>query len=341
MEVDNGQEQTTETPTTDVVETPAAASEGTGEPASPEASASAGQGGAVVPPPYQPNLTFRVRDPVSGRQVEKKFDDWIAAQIKDAETEKKVRELHERSHGLDAVKGDRERLFGEAQNLRQKVQEWQPTIDQVQQLVHFRDQKNLPAVFQLLGLDQREVFTWAYQFAQMTPEARQAAEQAAMQGMNAYGAQHQMSQAQQQALQQAQEFKQRELSMILRYDQGVSSAAAEFDQAHGQGAFLEQVARTGDYFWRQGRDVSVQDAVQEVMKLIGRGQQASPQAHMQQPFPGQGMAPQQPQGGVPQAPQKKPVIPSVQGTGTSPVKRVYRSMDDIKKRKQELEDMVG
>ncbi len=327
------------TPETPEVETPTPAEGAGGDPpaAPPGGDAPDPAAPAVVPVPaaYQPNLTFKVRDGATNRQIERKFDDWLHPLIKDAETEKKVREMQERAYGLDAVKGDRERLSNENQTYRQQLQEVAPTLDAVRQIAHFRDQKNLPAVFELLGLDRREVFQWAYQYANMTPEARQQADAAARGNMEAYGAQHQMSQAQQQAVQQAQEFKQRELGMIMRYDQQVSSAAAEFDQAHGPNAFIEHVKRTGDYYWRQGRDISVDDAVREVMKLVGRASPAQPQQGFQQvPLPGQGAAPQATQV-VP--PTQKPVIPSVTGTGSSPVKRVYRSMDDIKKRRRELD----
>jgi len=328
--------QTSEPTTPSVTSEP---TEGADPSASSEDSGDAGQGGAVVPPPYQPNLTFRMRDPSSHRQVEKKFDDWIHGVVKDPETEKKVRELHERAYGLDAVKSDRERISGELQQTKQQIQQqYQPVMETVQQVAHFRDQGNFDAVFKLIGIPQQEVFKWAYQFATSSPEARAQLEKNASAGMEAYGAQHQMSRAQQDSIQQATDFKQRELGLLMRYDTQVSGAAADFDDHHGNGAFIEQIKRTGDYYWRMGQDISVEQAAREVLKLIGKATPAMPQGQAHAQVPGQGLQHGAPMQGAPlQAPTRKPVIPSLQGTGTSPVKRVYSSMEDIRKRRKELE----
>ena len=338
MVVESGAETSTET-TTGSVETPSAEVTEGADTASPEvpAEGAAGlAGAAVVPPAYQPNLTYRVRDPSTNRQVERKFEDWATGIAKDAETEKKLREFHEKAYGLDAVKSDRERLSGELQQTKQAIQQqYQPVMENVQQLAHHVEQRNFPAVFKMLNLQPQEVFKWAYNYANMTPEARQQMEQQSQANMQAYGAQNQMTQTQQQSLQAATEFKQRELGLIMRYDTQVSDAASDFDQQHGVGAFIEQVKRTGDYHWRMGQDISMEQAVREVMKLTGRG--TPPQSQGQQAqIPGQGFQHQQ-QSAPLQAPARKPVIPSVQGTGTSPVKRVYTSMEDIRKRRQELE----
>lgn len=338
MVVEGTEGTSTESTTASAVETPATATEGA-DPSAPSEAVDGGdaeQAGAVVPPAYQPNLTFRVRDPISGRQVEKKFEDWVAASIKDADTEKKVREFHEKAYGLESVKADRERISQEHTQLKQVVQQYQPVVENVQQLNHFLESGNLPAVFKLLGLQNQDVFKWAYNYANMSPEARQQMEIASKNTMDAFGAQRQSTIAEQQALQQAAEFKSKELGMILRYDTQVSDAAAEFDQHHGQGAFLEQVRRTGDYYWRNGQDIPVEQAVKEVIRLMGRATPAQLQANMQGHIPGQGSVSTQ-QVAPPQAPAPKPVIPNIQGNGTSPVKRVYRSMDDIKRRRQELE----
>jgi hypothetical protein len=271
------------------------------------------------------------------RHQEKKFDDWLVPLIKDADTEKKVRELHEKAYGLEYVKADRENLQREYQGLKQVVQQkYQPLAEGIQQLNHFKEQGNLPAVFKLLGLQNQEVFKWAYQYAQMSPEARSQMEENANTGMQAYGAQHQMSQIQQESLQRSAEFKAKEFEMLTTYNQEIASVQSEFDQRHGEGAFAAQVARTGDYYWRLGQDIPVEQAIQEVMKLVGRGPQTSSQPQVQG-NPSQVSQGQQNMVSSPQAPTPKPVIPSMQGRGTSPAKKVYNSLDDIRKRRQELE----
>jgi hypothetical protein len=55
-------------------------------------------GGDSIPPVYTPNTKFKVMD------KEHEFDAWLAPHIKDAETEKKAKELYEKAYGLDYVK---------------------------------------------------------------------------------------------------------------------------------------------------------------------------------------------------------------------------------------------
>lgn len=296
--------------------------------ASPEGQAAAG---TQAPAPYQVNPVVKVRN------MEKRFDDFVLPFIKDAETEKKFRELYERAYGLDFVKADREHYQGELRNLKQQMEQHRPTLDAVERIVHFRDQGQMLPMFQLLGIEPQKVFQWAYQYAQMSPEARQAQDMANTNAMNAYDATSQATSAQQQAFQQAAEFKGREYDMIMRYDTSVSAAASDFDQQHGPGAFFEQVKRTGLYHWNVNkRDIPVSEAVDEVMKLIGRarGQSVSAaDAHS----PGQMQQnPAAAQVAQPQAPTPKPVIPSVKGSGATPVKKAVTSIADMRRLAREL-----
>jgi hypothetical protein len=309
---------------TPAVDAPAASSSDDGD-------GSAAAPAAAAPPPYQPNVTYKVKN------QEKKFDDWILPVIKDAETEKKIRELYETRDGISYVKADRETVVRENQQLKQVVQQkYAPMEQAVEQIEHFRSQGNLPAVFKVLGLDQRDVFKWAYEYAQMTPQAQQAMEQNAMNGLQAYGAQRQSQTAEQQIIQQAADFKTREYEMITNYNPQVSQVVADFENNHGPGSFFEQVRRTGLYHHQtRGVDISVQDAIEEVMKLYGRQPQAPASAQMQT-VPGQ--APQASNMvSTPTAPTPKPVIPGFQGSGTSPVKKVFNSLEDIRKHRRELE----
>lgn len=305
--------------------------------ATPEAPASveAGQGGAVVPPPYQPNLTFKVR------HEQKKFDDWLIPHIKDAETEKKARELHERAYGIDFVKQERGSLQQQVQAFKQKERnEYQPLVEARDQIQHFSQpgQENIPAICQILGLNPQAVFKWAYEYASADAQKRQALDQQAQQGIQQYGTQRHAMTAEQIAVQQAADFKMREYQLLSQYNPQVQSAIAEVDAAHGQGAFLEQMKIYGDYVFRTtGQDISVEDAANYVMKLIGRGQQASPQQPGVQAQPGQAPAAPQPNMvSTPTAPTPKPVIPGIQGKGTSPAKKVITSFAQARQLANEL-----
>jgi len=299
----------------------------------PVSSPDEGEGAPVVvaPPPYQPNLSYKVRG------QEKKFDEWVTPVIKDAETEKKVRELYETRDGISFVKQDRENVQRENQQMKQAVQErYQPALETVQQLTHFRDQGNLPAFFKLSGIPLQEVLKFAVNYANLPQDGRSQLENGAMSGIEAYGAQRQHQSSEQMAQQQAAEFKTREFEMLSTYDPQVSRTVADFDGQHGQGAFFEQVRRTGMYHHQsRGVDISVQEAVSEVMKLYGRAPQGNPSAPLSL-APSQ--APAQPNMvSTPQAPTPKPVIPGFSGNGTSPVKKVASSFAALKQRARDLE----
>lgn len=323
--------QTTETPTVEATGTPESVPEVTSEetptpevPATPE-------GQVAAPPPYQVNPAFRVRN------QEKKFDDFILPAIKDPETEKKVRELYEKAHGLDYIKEDRERLRGELDGVKR---EFTPVVQAVHKMAHFVKQKDYASFFNLAGIQPQEIFQWALNFAQMSPEQRMAHERAQTEAQRAYDLEQYTAQQQQQFQQQSAEYRARELDFTLgRPD--VSQAAQAFDARYGDGAFKTEVIRRGQFYAYQGQDISAEQAVSEVLRLAGQGGQQAPQTTL----PPQGAAiPQQvPQGQpapqtVPQAQSQKPVIPNIQGRGTSPVKKVPKSLAEMRKLGQELSE---
>lgn len=316
------EEQTTETPETPATETPA------GDTATPETPAEVTEGGeapVVAAPAYTVNPSFKVK------HLEKKFDDWIIPSIKDAETEKKVRELYEKAHGLEFVKQDREGYQAENRQLKQTVQqEFLPMKQQVEKVVHFREQKDYDAVFDLVGLDKREVIMWAAKAVTQDQSARAAQETAARTGIQAFDARFQAQDYQSQAQIQMAQYQDKEFDWISQRPE-VSTVIQQFDGQRGIGSFKNEVIARGQYHWHtKGQNISVQQAVDEVLSLVRWGQPAPAQDQ------GQGQ-PAQPVVATPQAPAAKPVIPVIQGKGTSPAKRVYDSMAKIEERRKELQ----
>ncbi len=99
---------TTEAPTSDS-SLPVGSSGATAPVPAPGAAAA---DGTVVPPGYTPNLKFSVK----GKELE--IDKLFHGMIKDADTEKKIRELHEKAYGLDSVKEDRTRTRQELDTVK-------------------------------------------------------------------------------------------------------------------------------------------------------------------------------------------------------------------------------
>ncbi len=282
---------------------------------------------APPPPAYVPNHVYRVKN------EEKKFDDFLLPAIKDAETEKKVRELYERAHGLEHVKQDRTSLKQENQQLRGKIdQEYAPVMTTVQKLVEFRNKGDLDSFFTMADVPKKAVLEWALRYAQMSPEQRQAHDGRTTSDLRAQDMEAQQASYQDNVTRQMADYRERELGYVFQR-QDVSPAVAQFDAQRGAGSFRAEVIRRGQFYAHQGQDISVDQAVSEVLRLVGWQGQQQPQAG----GPPSPQAAGQPPTIPAQAPQALPVIPNIQGRGTSPAKQVFSSMADIKKRRRELE----
>ena len=110
--------------------------------------------------------------------------------------------------------------------------------------------------------------------------------------------------------------RENELTSILSRPD-ISEVVNSFDQRAGQpGAFRAEVIKRGQFYaYQSNQDVPPQQLVDELVSLVGM-----PQGTQQS-------APTQTQ---PQAQAPKPVLPNVAGKGTSPVKRIAKSTDDLR-----------
>lgn len=312
-------------------EAPAAAPDAAQAPAeaSPEASPpAAGSPAAQAAAAYTVNPVFKVKN------TEKKMDDWLLPAIKTPEQEKALRELHEKAYGLDHVKADRqslkERLKGYEARFEQEVA---PVMQGVQKLNYALQQGNLGAAFDVLNIPKQAVLTWALQYAQMDAQQRAQVDGAGKTALQAFDQQLQGQSYQQQMQAQMAEFRSRELDFTLQRPD-VTQAQQAFDSVHGEGAFRNEVIRRGQFYAYQGKDIPAEQAVEEVMRYVPRQSPQAPGSHVPAATPPQA-APSP--AAAAQAQQAKPVIPNIQGQGTSPAKRVIGSMADIRKRRKELE----
>jgi len=116
-----------------------------------------------------------------------------------------------------------------------------------------------------------------------------------------------------------------ELDRHIASDQ-IQGVANGFDQRAGKpGAFREEVVRRGVYaFNSTGKDISVQEAVSEVIGLYGNNEMAPQPAPIEN---GEPVVIQQ----QPVVIQKKPTIPRVRAGGHSPARKLPRSIDDLKR----------
>lgn len=284
------------------------------------------EGGETPPveeaPAYEPNFMFKVHG------QEKEFDEWARPLVKDEESEKMFREIMEKVHGIDYIKEDRENLRAQNEELTQVQEQYNYLSQQLGTLDKFIANKNFDAFFQKTRISEDDVLKWAakrLQYYEMSPEQRAEYDRSVQAQTNEiYMGEH--AQTLEQKMHEL-EYKQTQFQIDQQLSQpGVADFVAEYDGRLGQGAFRKAVEERGLFhYYQSGKDVPVEQAVQEVMQIAGMQVQA------QSPAP---MAPTQPGPQTPTAPpqaQSKPVIPKVGGSGTSPVKAGVRSIEDLKK----------
>jgi hypothetical protein len=269
---------------------------------------------AAEKPVFTPNFKFKA----GGKEME--FDDFIRPIIKDADTEKKLREMYEKAHGLPSIKSERDRVLEEYKGLKGEYTGLTEGLDHLSTLV---SKKDYHGFFNALGIPEQDVLQYALsrvQYKELPPEQRQQMD-----------AQYQASQrleylerANQELLQtyQTQQVSQRsaELEGYLQRPE-IAQITSAFDARMGPGAFKNEVIRRGQYYASlpQAQDITVEQAVNEIMSLVG------PVAPQQAPAP-QIEPPQ-----AVQQHQMKPVIPNIKGRGTSPAKKIVRSISDLRK----------
>lgn len=159
----------------------------------------------------------------------------------------------------------------------------------------------------------------------LPPDQREAIERAnqVRQQNYAYEQQLESSQTEMQAL--AVQTRTMQLENVLAR-QDVSAQAEKIDQVYGEiGAFRKLVVEEAHtHYLRTQQDLSADQAVQVTLqkygKFLGSPNQVAPP--MQTPAAAQ--SGQQPTGNA------APIIPHVGGSGKSPVKKAFKSLDDLK-----------
>lgn len=296
---------------------------GTGETAG-AAAATAGalDPAAPVAPAYTPNFKFKYRG-LDKNDVEAELDDLFKPLVKDADTEKKIRELHEKAHGLDFVKADRDRLKSAYEPLEQKFESQAQALTQLGQFVQKKDYQSF---FEALRIPKEDILQYALrevQLAQMDPQQRAQYEAQRQESQRAHALEMQNQQLQQQFQQLTVNQREMELGGVLQRAE-VAASVASFDQRMGRpGAFRDLVIQRGQYHaLALGVDAPAEQVVSEVLAMIGAQAAAAGQAATGNAA---GSTVQAGSGGKPV------VIPNIQGKGTSPAKKIPHSTNDLRK----------
>jgi len=276
-------------------------------------------------PDYTPNLSFKVLD------AEKQIDPWLAETIKDKTSEDRARDLMERAYGLDSVKEDRQRLRDENTSLQEISTQYDTVRTDLQNVGQYIQNKDFGRVFDSLQMNKEDVYKWVLEQAELSEMSKSDPQgyDRYMRQSNIQDQNYQLRQQNDMLVQQQQSNQHQTIQSQMQSEFNrpeVSTVQQEFDTRMGRaGAFREEVINRGQaYYARTGTDKMPAEIINEVVGMLGYGQgQVQPEA--------------------PQVPQTQPrprraieTMPNVSGRGTSPVKKIPRNIDDLRRLGNEL-----
>lgn len=274
-------------------------------------------------PAYVLNKKFKVLD------KEQEFDDFVAAGIKDADTEKKVRDLYEKAYGLDHVKTER----AQERTARESIENnYKALVAEVQQVSALSRNKDYGRLFSELQMNKADVAKWLVEQHDLEEKVGTLPEPV-RKIYNEYGTLKEQNESLLQKVQQlesgsvdtAVQARASELKTALQAPE-VAQFVTQFDTRLGKaGAFEDMVMRHGYSEWQlHKKDLSVSEAVDQVLKYLGHQAQA----------PSQGTTPNEPATPKPvviTAAPKPTIIPNVgQGTPASSAMKRPKNMADLR-----------
>jgi len=264
---------------------------------------------AAEPAPWD-NFSYQVRD------ESKEFDEFVKPFITDEKTYKHFQDLYTSRDGLQLAKTERDEVQQKYDNLDQSLN----TLNQ------FVQKRDAASFIRELGLPKQMFVDFAInelKYQEMSPEEKSRIDAQNHADQQVYQLQQQNNQLQQQYQTQAQQQKAFELDHGLNA-QDILPLVNQYDAQVGRpGAFREFAIERGIYNSQiNNRDMSANEAISETIAMLGLKAAGAPPQHTNTHAGAQGQQP------VVQDP--KPVIPNLKGRGTSPVKKIPTSIDDLR-----------
>ena len=270
-------------------------------------------------PAYTPDYTYKVNKEV--REIPEHYRSLLT----DVEQEKQFRDIMERADGIHDVKAHRDRLTKEID------EQYKPSMEILNTANSFLEKNDLESYFEYSGLTDKQIYQYALKRLEMQENPEQMAQHnqfRQLQNQNMQ-LQQQFDSMSQQNSQQAVANRQAELDSHLAGTETHAMVQAYDAQVGKPGAFRAEVIRRGQYYGQvENRDASVEELVNEVSAPYRGFMQPKPQA--QPAVTPSGVV----TGGGNQ--RGKPTLPKIQGKGGSPVSKGPKSLDDLKKLRNQM-----
>ena len=275
---------------------------------------------------YIANLKYKVLD------QEKEFPEFLKGAIKDAETEKQVRELFEKADGLDIVKPKYTELKQEHTQLREKFGNVMGGLEHVRDLYNRGDYDGFFQKMQIPFNTLLQYVAEKIQYQELPPEQQRVIDARKHSDREAYANENRATDLESRLYQQSVDMKGQMLELALeRAD--VKSFAQTFEEKTGK-SFRDAVIDHGEAAHvNRSLDLSPQQVIQELMSHYGKLLTPAP-------APTAPAAQGQAQPGTPPASaptRQPPVIPNVSGRQTSPTGNSKpKNLDDLRKIRSEM-----
>jgi len=279
-------------------------------------------------PAYTPNYKIKAYD--SEYEIPENFRGYI-----NKDNEKNFREVFEKAFAIDVMKGKLEKTRSENESLSKVKGEYENISKNLAQASKYIQNKDFDSFLKVAQISEKDLQQWMYnklRQGDLPPEAQSAIQknQEYLQKQYELEAQNETFRSELESIKQQQtQFsvakRSQELDSVLNRPE-ISSVMKNFDSSLGQdGAFRNEVIRRAAFEAQSsGKDMSAEDAVNEVLKIVAWNKENSSSEDGDRVLP-------------PQAGQKKPTLPNMQGKATSPVGQKVKTLDDLKKlRKQSI-----
>lgn len=284
-------------------------------------------------PSFQPNWKYKA----FGK--EKEIDAFWQPLVKDADSEKKVKDLFTRADAFDDLKSRNENTQNQFQGL---LTEYQALDRDVRKVIQFKNSGDLENFFNSVKISDDQIFDYArrkLEMANLPPEQRQAFALQAQERQRLYDLQEQNQYLEQNYQTQAVHARTTQLDMVMMTPE-IQSAANAWDQKTGmEGSFRDLVIEEGQrHAYTTGEDLPPAVVANRVLSRFGKflAESQAPGTASPAGNPGSMHSPQAPLPPGTTQVVTKPVIPSASGRGTSPVAKSPKSIDDLKRMAKEM-----
>lgn len=267
-------------------------------------------------PTYAPNYKLNVM----GKEVE--VPEQFRSLMKDATSEKEIREVFEKAYGLDYAKPKHEATKTELESIRA---EYEPIKKDLEVLSKFLENQDIGGFLQSFGLTDEQIIKYSMErleYHQLPPEKQQQINQQRAQSMQYYRTQQELDGMKAQKAQTELQATVQELQSSAASPH-IQPIAQSFNARAGQPDAFEKavIAHAQNHFAMTRQDLSVGQAVESFIKTFGLAA-GQPNSEISTPA-GVNMA------------QRPQTLPKTGSGAAAPIKAKVRSIADIRNLSQQ------